>query len=105
MNQPETIKNEQVVEAMEAAVREEATPVMTHLSRGKWHMTKVALKGVRNDMLHIEITPREKPHPINIQVDQPVGMSLKLVTTSIYSTPSLWASNPRSIPPAAASSY
>jgi hypothetical protein len=78
MNQPETIKNEQVVEAMEAAVREQATAIMTHLSRGKWHMTKVAIKHVAGDKLYIEIAPREKPHPINIQLDQPVGMSLKL---------------------------
>jgi hypothetical protein len=78
MNQPETIKNEQVIEAMEAAVREQATAIMTHLSRGKWHMTKVAIKGVMGGKLHIEIAPREKPHPINIQLDQPVGMSLKL---------------------------
>ncbi len=78
MNQPETIRNEQVVEAMEAAVREQASAIMTHLSRGKWHMTKVALKSTANGRLNIEIVPREKPHPINIQVDQPVGMSLKL---------------------------
>ena len=78
MNQPETIRNQQVVDAMEAAVREQATAIMTHLSRGKWHMTKVAIKSATSDQLYIEITPREKPHPINIQVDQPVGMSLKL---------------------------
>jgi hypothetical protein len=78
MNQPETIRNEQVVEAMEAAVREQASAIMTHLSRGKWHMTKVAIKIAAGDKLYVEIAPREKPHPINIQIDQPVGMSLKL---------------------------
>ncbi|HSV27368.1 MAG TPA: PilZ domain-containing protein [Sedimentisphaerales bacterium] len=78
MNQPETIRDRQVVEAMEAAIREQAYAIMTHLSRGKWHMTKAALRSAANDKLNIEIIPHERPHPVNIHVDQPVGMSLKL---------------------------
>ena len=59
-------------------VIESRTPVlMSHMSRGKWHITKVNLTDITPGRLRLEITYHPKRHPINIQIDQPVGLSFK----------------------------
>ncbi len=50
---------------------------MSYLSRRKWHASKVLLTNLGANKLTIDILQGEKPHPINIQVNQPVGISLK----------------------------
>jgi hypothetical protein len=64
---------------------------MSYLSRGKWHVAKVLLTNLGANGLDIRLLPRNtdsilqkshqmptpKPPPINIQVNQPVGISLK----------------------------
>jgi len=50
---------------------------MSYLSRGKWHVAKGVLTNLGVNRIDIEIRPGKKPYPINIQVDQPVGVSLK----------------------------
>ncbi|OHB55716.1 MAG: hypothetical protein A2Y07_11300 [Planctomycetes bacterium GWF2_50_10] len=51
--------------------------VMTHISRGKWHMTKVNLVYADSNAIHLEIPQKDHHHPVNIRVDQPVGLSFK----------------------------
>ena len=51
--------------------------IMSYLSKGKWHTAEVLLANLGADWFDIEILPSKKPRPINIRVDQPVGVSLK----------------------------
>lgn len=62
---------------LRTAVEKKLPAIMSYLSRRKWHVAKVLLANLGANRLDIQIFPREKPHPINIQVDQPVGISLK----------------------------
>ena len=51
--------------------------VMTHISKGKWHMTKVSLLYACSYSVHLEIPQKDRHHPVNIRIDQPVGISFK----------------------------
>jgi hypothetical protein len=51
---------------------------MSYSSRGKWHVAKVLLTSIDGEQLNIQSThSAKKQHPINIQIDQPVGISFK----------------------------
>lgn len=51
---------------------------MTYLSKGKWHVAKVLLAELGADRFSIQSVHLEKkPHPINLQINQPVGISFK----------------------------
>jgi hypothetical protein len=57
---------------------DEKTPaIMSYSSKGKWHVAKVLMTNLGANRFNIEVSPRKKPHPINIQVNQAVGISLK----------------------------
>jgi c-di-GMP-binding flagellar brake protein YcgR len=77
MREQEQLKASEVVELLKLAAAQETQAVMTHLSRGKWHMTKVALLHITAVNIQVDITQKEKHHPININIDQPVGISFK----------------------------
>ncbi len=76
---------------LQAVMDKKAPAIMTYLSRGKWHVAKVKLTELGAGSFKVEIlrpsynrgrdsgvvSPRKKSHPINIQVEQPVGMSIK----------------------------
>lgn len=64
-------------EILQTVIDESATAIMSYLSKGKWHVAKVLLTELGANRVKVRISPRKKPHPINIQVDQPVGVSLK----------------------------
>ncbi len=51
--------------------------IMSYLSKGKWHTAEVLLVDFGTDWFDVETTPGKKSLPINIRVDQPVGVSLK----------------------------
>jgi hypothetical protein len=51
---------------------------MSYLSKGKWHVAKVQLTELVGDRISIEsAVPKKKQHPLNIQANQPVGISFK----------------------------
>jgi len=62
---------------LETAIEEKVPAIMSYLSKNKWHVTKVLLTNLGANRLNIEIWPKDKPHPINIHTNQPVGISLK----------------------------
>jgi hypothetical protein len=64
-------------EILQTVIDEETPAIMSYLSRRKWHVSKVVLTNLGAGRLDARIFPRRKPHPINIQIDQPVGISLK----------------------------
>lgn len=65
--------------AVLAAVVEQQSPaIMSYLSKDKWHVAKVVLQAIDDDKLYIEgCHPMDRPHPINIRIDQPVGLNFK----------------------------
>jgi len=64
-------------EALHAVIEKEVPAIMSHLSRGKWHAVKVLLRALGIDRFDVEVSPRKKLHPIDIQIDQQVGISFK----------------------------
>lgn len=77
MNEAVMLRGAEPREILEAAIKEKVPAIMTYLSRGKWHVTKVMLTNLGASRLSVEIWQKEKPHPINININQPVGISLK----------------------------
>jgi hypothetical protein len=71
---------------LQTAVGSESPAIMSYLSKDKWHVAKVVMKELRTDPTHGGAAGRlytegypspGKPHPINIRLDQPVGMNFK----------------------------
>lgn len=59
-------------------VQNQSPAIMSYLSKDKWHVAKVVMKQLAGDRLCIEgYHATGKPHPINIRIDQPVGMNFK----------------------------
>jgi c-di-GMP-binding flagellar brake protein YcgR len=77
MREQEQLKNSEITDLLKTAVLKESQCLMTHVSRGKWHMTKLTLLSTTAGGIQLDITQKEKHHPININVDQPVGISFK----------------------------
>jgi c-di-GMP-binding flagellar brake protein YcgR len=74
---------------LQSIVDEKIPASMCYLSRGKWHITKVAFCAVDPEQLSIIALPpsfqnadtislgQTRPRPVNIQIDQSVGLSVK----------------------------
>jgi len=77
MNEAVMLRDAEPREILNAAIEEKVPAIMSYLSKNKWHVAKVLLTDLGANRLSIEIWPKEKPHPINIQTNQPVGLSLK----------------------------
>jgi hypothetical protein len=64
-------------EILQALIEKKVPAVMSYLSKGKWHVAKVVLTELGANRLIAQVASGRKPHPINIQVNQPVGISVK----------------------------
>ena len=62
---------------LQTVIGKKVPAIMSYLSKGKWHVAKVLLTNLGANRLDVSVLPRENRHPINIQVYQPVGISLK----------------------------
>jgi len=62
---------------LEVAIAKKVPAVVSYLSRGRWHIAKVQLSFLGADRFKAALWPRKRPHPINIQIDQTVGLSFK----------------------------
>jgi hypothetical protein len=68
---------------LQAVVQSQSAAIMSYLSKDKWHVAKVAMKRFSSDPAHggrlyVEGFHADgKPHPINIRIEQPVGMNFK----------------------------
>jgi len=62
---------------LQIAIDMKVPAIMSYLSRDKWHVAKVLLTNIDGDRLHVESTISRRQRPINIRVDQPVGISFK----------------------------
>ncbi len=78
MNEMVTIQGKKLDTILKTVIDEKVPAIMSYLSRGKWHVAKVLLTSLDRNQLCIEsIRAQKKQRPINIQVDQPVGISFK----------------------------
>jgi hypothetical protein len=78
MNEMVTLREDQSERVLQTVIDERKTAIMSYSSRGKWHVAKVILINISDGKLSIEsLRSKQKQHPINIQVDQPVGISFK----------------------------
>ncbi len=78
MNEVVMLRGAEPRRILQTAIDEKVPAIMTYLSRGKWHVAKVLLTELMGDKLRIEgIRSPKKPHPINICVHQPLGISFK----------------------------
>ncbi len=77
MNEAVMLRGAEPREILETAIEEKVPAIMTYLSSGKWHVAKVLLTNLGANRLSAEIWPKEKRHPINIHINQPVGISIK----------------------------
>ena len=62
---------------LQKMVEAKACAIMSYLSKGKWHVAKVVPVKLGINHMLVEILPGRKQNPLNIQIDQPVGMSMK----------------------------
>lgn len=62
---------------LQIAIDMKVPAIMSYLSRDKWHVAKVLLTTLDGDKLSVESAISRKQRPINIRVDQPVGISFK----------------------------
>jgi hypothetical protein len=77
MNEAVMLRDAEPREILKTAIEEKIPAIMTYLSKNKWHVAKVLLTNLGANRLNAEIWPKEKPHPINIKTNQPVGLSIK----------------------------
>jgi hypothetical protein len=62
---------------LQIVIDKKVPAIMSYLSKNKWHVAKVLLTNLVGDRLNVESTALKKHRPINIQVNQPVGISFK----------------------------
>jgi c-di-GMP-binding flagellar brake protein YcgR len=62
---------------LQTAIDMKVPAIMSYLSKDKWHVAKVLLTNIDGDRLSVESAISRKQRPINIRVDQPVGVSFK----------------------------
>jgi hypothetical protein len=78
MNEMIGLRGVEPREILQTAIDKKTPAIMSYLSKGKWHVAKVLFTDLGVDRFSIQSIHRlEKLHPINIQLEQPVGISFK----------------------------
>lgn len=77
MNEVVMLRGTEPRRILQTVIEKQVPAIMSYLSGRKWYVAKVVLTGLGANRLNTRISPRKKPHPINIRVNQPVGISLK----------------------------
>ena len=85
MNDVMTPRGVEPQKILQIAIEKRVPAIMSYLSKQKWHVAKVVLADLVGERLSVESaapeianpSPRSKQRPINIRVDQPVGISFK----------------------------
>lgn len=77
MDESQLLTSEEVKDVLSRAVQDKLTAVLSHFAGGNWHRTNVALCTVTTHTLHVEILGEETTPSINIEINQPVGISIQ----------------------------
>jgi c-di-GMP-binding flagellar brake protein YcgR len=78
MSEITTIRGEQPRKVIQTVIQQAIPAILTYLSKGKWHAAKIQL--IRQDGNRLSVksaAAMRNQHPINIQINQPVGVSFK----------------------------
>lgn len=62
---------------LQTAIEQNVSAIMSYQSKGKWHVVKVLLTKVCVNTFKIELAPKIKPHPMNINIGQNTVVSFK----------------------------
>ena len=63
---------------LQTVVDKREPAIMSYLSKDKWHVAKVFMTDLSDNKLYVEAChSSRKLHPVNIRVDQPVGVNFK----------------------------
>ena len=77
-NKVMVLRGDEPEKILRTAINKQIVSIMSYLSKGKWHVAKVLLTRLDGDRISIEsAAPKKKQHPLNIQAEQPVGISFK----------------------------
>jgi hypothetical protein len=77
MNEVMMLRGAEPREILEKIIEKKTPAIMSYLAGGKWHVAKVQLTGLGAERLDVQVLPEKRPQPVDIRVDQPVGISLK----------------------------
>lgn len=78
MNEMLMLYGDELKRVLQAVIDKDVPVILSYLSKSKWHVAKVRLTNIVADRLYIEgFYFNYKPRPINICVNQPVGISFK----------------------------
>ena len=78
MTEHEILTAKDIKEVLKTAVDNSIIGTMSHLTKGKWHQADVIFTTLTDSAIHIQIKPKENQIPIDINIDQPVGMSFEI---------------------------
>ena len=77
MGEVAILRGDELRKILQSFIDKEIPTIMSYLSNGKWHVAKVLLRYLGATKIDIEVASKARPHPINIRVGQPVGISIK----------------------------
>ncbi|MBC8218839.1 MAG: PilZ domain-containing protein [Planctomycetes bacterium] len=78
MNEVVMMDGSQTQQILQTAIDQRISAIMSYLSKGKWHVAKVLVAALDAATLSVQTThSHNKQRPININIDQPVGISFK----------------------------
>ena len=77
MNEVTMLRGDEPRKILQVVIEKKTPAIMSYLSRRKWYVAKVVLTNLGANRLEVQLLPRKTPHPLNICVNQPVGVSLK----------------------------
>jgi len=77
MKELQLLKKEELRDVLGQAVQKNLTAVLSHLTRGKWHLIKVSLRALTGQTLHVDTLGEETARLTNMEINQPVGVSIQ----------------------------
>jgi hypothetical protein len=78
MNKMHVLYPDESEKVLQAVIDKRVPVILSYLSKNKWHVAKARLTHIVDDKLYIEGFHSDcSPHPINIYINQPVGISFK----------------------------
>ncbi|MHC4130753.1 MAG: PilZ domain-containing protein [Planctomycetota bacterium] len=77
MNEIRTLQEVEPRKILQRVIDEKVPAILSYLSRRKWYVEKIVFTEMGANCITAQIIADKKPHPINIQIEQPVGLSLK----------------------------
>jgi hypothetical protein len=77
MDKSQKLSIDQIAGILEKSTASQATCIMSHLTKGKWHRVEVKMHSVNTKSIMIDLIGNP-PANENIQIDQPVGMTFEI---------------------------